>query len=108
MKPSFSTQFLISAAFSTLALATPDQPAPFELPFVLPVLNIAESETTDPAGPPPPCPADFNRDNTVDIFDYLDFVDAFRAETFEADFNFDGVIDFFDYLDFLRIFNFGC
>ena len=50
-----------------------------------------------------PCLADYNRDGTVDFFDYLDFVDAFSQGT--ADFNLDGSIDFFDYLDFVDRFS---
>ncbi len=56
----------------------------------------------------PRCPADFNQDGVVDFFDYLDFVDAFSAESMSADFNHDGVIDFFDYLDFVDAFSAGC
>jgi CubicO group peptidase (beta-lactamase class C family) len=51
--------------------------------------------------------ADFNGDDTVDFFDYLDFVSAFSANAPEADFNADTVIDFFDYLDFVAVFG-GC
>jgi agmatine deiminase len=55
-----------------------------------------------------PCQADFNRDGTVDFFDYLDFIAAFSAEAAGADFNGDGSVDFFDYLDFVARFNAGC
>ena len=54
------------------------------------------------------CAADFNHDNTVDFFDYLDFVDAFSINADSADFNGDSVIDFFDYLDFVDAFSIGC
>ena len=57
---------------------------------------------------PIPCPADFNGDEIVDFFDYLDFVDAFSANDPSADFNNDSVIDFFDYLDFVDAFSGGC
>jgi probable HAF family extracellular repeat protein len=53
----------------------------------------------------PGCPADFNGDNQVDFFDYLDFVLAFDAEGPSADFNGDHQIDFFDYLDFASAFS---
>ena len=56
----------------------------------------------------PPCLADFNHDNVVDFFDYLDFVDALSAMDPSADFNGDMVIDFFDYLDFVDAFSTGC
>jgi hypothetical protein len=55
-----------------------------------------------------PCAADFNRDGTLDFFDYLDFVAAFDAELPSADFNGDNTIDFFDYLDFVAAFDAGC
>jgi hypothetical protein len=54
------------------------------------------------------CPADFNGDNQVDFFDYLDFAAAFDAEDPSADFNGDNQIDFFDYLDFAAAFDLGC
>jgi hypothetical protein len=54
------------------------------------------------------CPADFNRDQVVDFFDYLDFVAALDAEDISADFNGDQVVDFFDYLDFAAAFDAGC
>ena len=57
---------------------------------------------------PPSCPADFNNDNAVDFFDYLDFVDAFSSQLPAADFNGDSSIDFFDYLDFVDAFSIGC
>ena len=54
------------------------------------------------------CQGDFNNDQTVDFFDYLDFVDAFSTGSANADFNNDQAIDFFDYLDFLAAFSSGC
>jgi hypothetical protein len=54
------------------------------------------------------CPADFNGDNQVDFFDYLDFAQAFSEEDPSADFNGDNQIDFFDYLDFAQAFAEGC
>jgi hypothetical protein len=51
------------------------------------------------------CEADFNGDNQVDFFDYLDFVAAFDAEDDSADFNGDNQVDFFDYLDFAVAFD---
>jgi len=54
------------------------------------------------------CDADFNGDNQVDFFDYLDFAAAFDAEDPAADFNGDDQIDFFDYLDFVQAFDEGC
>jgi hypothetical protein len=54
------------------------------------------------------CPADFNQDNSVDFFDYLDFVQAFSDQDDAADFNGDNQVDFFDYLDFAEAFAAGC
>ncbi len=54
------------------------------------------------------CAADFNGDDVVDFFDYLDFVQAFADNDPSADFNADTVIDFFDYLDFVQAFAEGC
>ena len=54
------------------------------------------------------CLADFNRDNQVDFFDYLDFVQALTNEDPGADINGDGQADFFDYLDFVQAFSNGC
>jgi hypothetical protein len=54
------------------------------------------------------CIGDFNHDNAVDFFDYLDFVDAFSAGLATADFNNDRSVDFFDYLDFVDAFTAGC
>jgi hypothetical protein len=52
--------------------------------------------------------SDFNADDIVDFFDYLDFVAAFAGEDPNSDFNADGVIDFFDYLDFVAAFSASC
>ncbi len=54
------------------------------------------------------CRPDFNCDDVVDFFDYLDFVDAFSEGSMQADFNDDQVVDFFDYLDFVQEFSTGC
>jgi hypothetical protein len=55
-----------------------------------------------------PCAADFNSDQALDLFDYLDFVAAFAAQAAIADFNLDGSVDLFDYLDFVQAFSAGC
>lgn len=55
-----------------------------------------------------PCPADFNHDDVVNFFDYLDFVSAFMSDLPSANFNRDALIDFFDYLDFVDQFSTGC
>ena len=56
-------------------------------------------------GPGPCYFADFNRDGSVDLFDYLDFVADFANALPSADMNYDCEIDFFDYLDFLANFS---
>ena len=55
-----------------------------------------------------PCPADFNNDGFVDIFDFNDFVTAFESGDPSADFNGDGFVDFFDFNDFVTAFETGC
>lgn len=61
---------------------------------------------------PPSCPADFNGDGFVDIFDYDDFVTCFEGDACPpgktADFNGDGFPDIFDYDDFVLAFETGC
>lgn len=54
------------------------------------------------------CAGDYNTDQQVDFFDYLDFVDDFSAGVQAADFNNDLSIDFFDYLDFVDAFSSPC
>jgi hypothetical protein len=54
------------------------------------------------------CKADYNQDDIVDLFDYLDFVADFAANASGADYNADTVVDFFDYLDFVADFAAGC
>ena len=56
----------------------------------------------------PFCPGDFNKDASVDFFDYLDFVSAFTSGDLAADINGDSSLDFFDYLDFVDTFSAGC
>jgi hypothetical protein len=70
-------------------------------------------ENADPAARPRliiayTCPSDYNLDDVVDFFDYLDFVADFSSNSPAADFNADTVIDFFDYLDFVAAFSTGC
>lgn len=54
------------------------------------------------------CFGDFNCDDSVDLFEFLDFVDPYSATGPDADFNHDGNIDFFDYLDFVDSYSAGC
>ncbi len=75
--------------------------------FRVVVTNICNSVTSNPANLSI-CAADFNCDQGVDFFDYLDFVDEFSSQSPAADFNGDSSIDFFDYLDFVDEFSIGC
>jgi hypothetical protein len=54
------------------------------------------------------CPADFNCDDFIDLFDYSDYVTAFEVGNVLADINGDGFIDFFDYTAFITLFEMGC
>jgi hypothetical protein len=52
--------------------------------------------------------ADFTRDNALDVFDYLAFVNAFNTGAPEADCNRDETLDLFDFLCFVNTFSAGC
>ncbi len=54
------------------------------------------------------CPADFNRDGSVNSQDYFDFLIAFFDATDNADFNGDGNVNSQDYFDFVTAFFEGC
>ncbi len=63
------------------------------------------------------CPSDVNADFTVDVLDFLDFLDAFGncenqpapcGTVVEADYNGDTFVDVLDFLDFLDAFGTGC
>lgn len=69
---------------------------------------LAQNVNPDGTLGAPACPADFNWDGQVDFFDYLDFVEAFAAESAAADVNADFQVDFFDYLDFVAVYAEGC
>lgn len=58
--------------------------------------------------PVPPCLADFNRDEFLDVFDFDLFVEAFEAGLPRADVTRDRFIDFFDYAVFVENFEGGC
>jgi glucose/arabinose dehydrogenase len=57
---------------------------------------------------PPPCPADFNTDGSVDIRDFLAFLAAFAAADPRADMTADGHINIADFLAYLAAFATGC
>ena len=63
------------------------------------------------------CPSDVNNDFTVDILDFLDFIDDFGScenqpgpcgNVINADFNGDTFVDILDFLDFIDAFGSGC
>ena len=85
-------------------------------------LSLAQGDTIDAcysAGGRPlvhmvisTCPADFNADGFIDIFDFTDFVTCFEGDACPpgktADFNNDGFPDIFDFTDFIDAFEAGC
>ncbi len=63
------------------------------------------------------CPSDYNANVTVDILDFLDFIDDFSTceqapgpcgAFGDADFNGDTIVDILDFLDFIDAFSTGC
>ena len=55
-----------------------------------------------------PCAPDCTADGTLDLFDFLCFVNQFNAEAPEADCDGSGGLDLFDFLCFVNAFNSGC
>jgi hypothetical protein len=58
--------------------------------------------------PPPECYADFTGDGSLDLFDFLSYVNAFNAAEPAADCTGDAAFDLFDFLCFVNAFNAGC
>lgn len=56
----------------------------------------------------PPCPADLNGDQQLNMYDVSIFLDAYLGQIHTADYTTDGVLDFFDVSGFLSAFNAGC
>ncbi len=54
------------------------------------------------------CYGDFNRDCSFDVFDFLDFQNAFAAGDMAADCDSDGALTLFDFLCFQNAFSAGC
>jgi hypothetical protein len=54
------------------------------------------------------CFADWNNDETLDIFDVFSYLDAFNAADLTADFNADATLDVFDIFTYLDYSNAGC
>jgi hypothetical protein len=57
---------------------------------------------------PRPCAADLNGDGTLDLFDFLTFVNLFNANDPRADCVGNCKFDLFDFLCFVNAFNAGC
>lgn len=55
-----------------------------------------------------PCPADFDFDGQLTLFDFLAFQSAWDAQAQAGDFDRDGVYDLFDFLAFSNAFDAGC
>ncbi|MFI4916828.1 MAG: GC-type dockerin domain-anchored protein [Phycisphaerales bacterium JB060] len=54
------------------------------------------------------CRADFNGDGRADVFDFLDFINAYLGGQAAADFDFDGELTVFDFVAFQDRFDRGC
>lgn len=57
---------------------------------------------------PGDCYADFDASGTLDLFDFLSFVNAFNAGQDAADCDGNNALDLFDFLCFVNAFNAGC
>jgi hypothetical protein len=66
-----------------------------------PALNIARWGC-------PPCPADCDGSGTLDLFDFLCFVNRYNAGDRFGDCTDEGAFDFFDFVCFISLFNEGC
>lgn len=66
-----------------------------------PILNFAKYDCT-------PCPADCDASGSLDLFDYLCFLNAFNAADPAADCDASGSLDAFDYFCFKTHFENGC
>ena len=65
---------------------------------------VSASELSRPVD----CPADFDGDGQLSIFDFLAFQNAFDAGDLAADFDGDGSLTLFDFLAFQNEFDAGC
>jgi hypothetical protein len=54
------------------------------------------------------CAPDLDGNGTLDLFDFLTFVNLFNADDPEADCDGNGALDLFDFLCFVNAFNAGC
>jgi hypothetical protein len=56
----------------------------------------------------PPCYPDLDGNGTLELFDFLSFVNLFNAADPTADCDGNGSLDLFDFLCFTNAFNAGC
>jgi hypothetical protein len=54
------------------------------------------------------CYPDFTGDGTLDLFDFLEYVNAFNSGVDDADCDANGALDLFDFLCFVNAFDAGC
>lgn len=69
--------------------------------------NTTSVFVNDAAGTTP-CPADFDGDGSLNLFDFLAFQSAFDAMDPRADIDGDGAFTVFDFLEFQNLFVAGC
>ncbi|MEQ8318506.1 MAG: right-handed parallel beta-helix repeat-containing protein [Phycisphaerales bacterium] len=81
--------------------ATPDTGA-----GTAPIVDLGAIEFA--GGQAGPCPADFDGDGELTLFDFLDFQNAFDSGDARADFDQDGELTLFDFLAFQNAFDAGC
>jgi hypothetical protein len=86
----------VTGAFSTLTLPFEDPDPDVKTLLVYSGTDVRLLHTST---------ADVNNDGTLDLFDFLEFVNLFNAQDPEADFTGDGVFDLFDFLKFINVFN---
>jgi hypothetical protein len=60
------------------------------------------------AGNAPSCPPDVDKNGTLDLFDFLAYVNLFNASDPDADCTADGLLDLFDFLCYVNAFSAGC
>lgn len=70
--------------------------------------SVLSSRLAELPACPDPCPADFDGDGSLTVFDFLAFQSAFASGDLSADLDFDGELTLFDFLTFQSAFARGC